>query len=75
MNLRGCVLWGYFAMRFAPQPGAGTAMNLGGCVLLVVFRTMLCTPIWYRNYNELGGDCASICNAFCTPRMRMNLRG
>jgi len=30
-------------------------MNLGGCVLLVVFCISLYTPIWCGNYNELGG--------------------
>ena len=30
-------------------------MSVGGCVLWMVFCNKLCTPIWCRNSDELGG--------------------
>lgn len=30
-------------------------MNLGGCILLVVFCNALCTPVWHGNGDEFGG--------------------
>lgn len=29
-------------------------MKLRGCILLVVFCNVLCSPIWHRNRDELG---------------------
>jgi len=34
-----------------------TAMSRGGCVVWMVFCNTLCTPMWCRNSDELGGLC------------------
>jgi len=34
-------------------------MSRGGCVLWMVFCSVLCTPIWHGNSDELGGRAPS----------------